>query len=59
MASSFGMINFNSTILAFVPIVSHILLAEIFVGRISSRSKTRKSYGIYFRKSRICQNFAE
>lgn len=45
MASSMVMFNFNSTILAVIPIRSPTFLAEIVVGLIFARSKTYKTMG--------------
>lgn len=45
MASSVGMFNFSSTILAVMPIRSPTFLAEIVVGLIFARSKTYKTMG--------------
>ena len=57
MASSMVMFNFNSTILAVIPIVSHTLMVQIFVGLIFARSKTYEIYGIFFRGCCISWNF--
>ena len=57
MASSMGMFNFNSTILAVIPIVSHTLMVETFVGVIFARSKTYEIYGVFNHECCISRNF--
>lgn len=59
MASSFGMINFNSTILAFVPIVSHILWQKFLWEEFPHGRKLAKVMGFISAKAafvKISQN---
>lgn len=50
------MVNFNNTILADIPIVSHTLLVEIFMDEFSRGQKLGK-FKIYFPECCISKNF--